>query len=522
MKKRTNWRHLAGIVALCFAVAGSTTNAVADDPPAEDPGELNFSSDPAFVDVDGKRYIFLENTHDDQTVEVSASPSLTLDKLWWEFEGASNPSGKTEGSASGAPMTATYKQDDIAGQGEFEIKFSTERTNDDDQPCTTTDKVTARVVMPELEINGETEATAMLRYGNGSYLVSSDIVTGTRFWGAIFGQTMDPQAPGGFVKSNKGVEGEKHFVTIKGSGDVEIKVKGVSSSADFDKKKLKWSGAGTNDSGKNHIRKISRATPGKYTIELQDGHGERKDKINVWVVWSTFVPPAQKLQQVYQGGQFVYAPRSSNALYAANPQYVGGHTPMKKGIVLNGGYWFHYAIEPPEITDSTKDIPDLTGANVSSPPGGAALSGGANAKWDNARQMQRVMNNPAGIAKVDMGQPAPVASISYPSTSTPLVANDDASANYENNNPYVTAGSNTKGHIGEIDVVKFGLVHDSGTPGDTLSVHAGFLQFTRLEINGEWHIISDKKPWRIHFKFKKVGTQWQDDGSFTEVGNDGI
>ncbi|HEX8196260.1 MAG TPA: hypothetical protein VF571_08735 [Pyrinomonadaceae bacterium] len=177
------------------------------------------------------------------------------------------------------------------------------------------------------------------------------------------------------------------------------------------------------------------------------------------------------------------------------------------------------------ITDPNR--PNFSGAksNTNGPPGGNhpingnSLTGGADKKWDNSRQIRFKILNPNNISASDTTFVS-----AFPSdlTNYPLddfVGNDDiTTTDPETNDPYSNNGVLT-GH----DVPITAICDRAGAVGDTFESRLHFREFTRLEIEGTWHRISDFYPWRFHRKLKKVsGGWWADDNSILALDNSGF
>jgi len=84
--------------------------------------------------------------------------------------------------------------------------------------------------------------------------------------------------------------------------------------------------------------------------------------------------------------------------------------------------------------------------------------------------------------------------------SDPLIGNDDAGTGDENNTP----GSSAT--IQSSDRPQRGFDRRGGDVGDTYDNDTSFEEFARLEINGNWYLISDPENWGVHFKFIKTAT----------------
>jgi hypothetical protein len=197
-----------------------------------------------------------------------------------------------------------------------------------------------------------------------------------------------------------------------------------------------------------------------------------------------------------------------------------------------------YTISPRAIcTDN--DRPRLDGPASAPVPGGAqthvisggALSGGVNAKWDASRRIRIKVLNPHLYppARLDVvpghlwnAQPAAVTiPENYPGND--VIGNDDAGTGDECNgacnNPYQEPWV---GLLTGYDKPSSLMQHATGDNGDTMEVRYHFGEFARLQIGNEWCRISDFTTWKVHFRHKKVGNVWIDNGTFGAANNDGF
>ena len=100
-----------------------------------------------------------------------------------------------------------------------------------------------------------------------------------------------------------------------------------------------------------------------------------------------------------------------------------------------------------------------------------------------------------------------------------LTGNDDAGTGDEDNDPYsnpdigLLVGRDTPTRV---------MKHNEGANGNTVEWRLHFVEFARLEINGKWYLISDQSPWRVHYKLKKTGGKWVDNGSHKAQDNAGF
>ena len=171
------------------------------------------------------------------------------------------------------------------------------------------------------------------------------------------------------------------------------------------------------------------------------------------------------------------------------------------------------------ITDA--DRPNLSGGNVSAPPGGAhplsgaPLANGATRKWDSSRQIKAKILNPNNLPNSAFAQPAPVAVAAFPVND--VEGNDDRSVGDENNDPYTNGG-----RLDGYDSPLMGIANAAGADGNTWERRLHFREFARVELAGTWHRISEFFPWRIHVKFRKAGGKWVNDGTSKATDNAGF
>lgn len=195
----------------------------------------------------------------------------------------------------------------------------------------------------------------------------------------------------------------------------------------------------------------------------------------MWVVWALLVGSVE-------------APDSE-------PINTGGGSRI--GTTVHARFASTATVQPASII-TDKDRPDLSGPKTSDPPGttnvsGQQLSGGATLKWDMSRRIKiratsqtPAFNPPVLLDKDD----------DFPSD--PVVGNDDAGVGDENNNPY-----SNNGVLASSDDPLRGFTLQGGNVGDTYRSQLWFQEFARLEIEGNWQIISDSLLWRVDFKMKK-------------------
>jgi hypothetical protein len=286
---------------------------------------------------------------------------------------------------------------------------------------------------------------------------------------------------GDLIMSNQGKSGEKHFVSTKQNSSlntefIEFEVSGITEEifAEF----LEWEGGEAGDTALK--RKVSRASASKTQLKIKvKNSGDVVDKLNVWVVWSTI-------------SGSVTGP-------TVKPLSTGGSFNLRIGDWIKVVYNGVATITPVSIFDTSSDIPNMTGQNYSPAPAGTdsfgrSVTNGAFAKWDMSRRISRTITVNADPM---LAVPANDINISFPSN--PLVGNDDSFPFPENNNPY-----STNGQLGGFDEPNRGFNRKGGDVGSTYDNDTSFEEFTRVEINGKWYLLSDPDPWGVRFKFKKI------------------
>jgi hypothetical protein len=226
--------------------------------------------------------------------------------------------------------------------------------------------------------------------------------------------------------------------------------------------------------------------------------------MHVWVVWC-----------------------DANVLSKTAPYEIPTSTAMNIRAAIN----YDFTINPKKIiTESER--PDLEGANTSDVPNkdknhvikGTTLAGGATLKWDMSRQVRIKILNPhqypvSALSPVTgtlwSGQPSPNPTTPelYPQNS-PAEGNDDTGVNDEINNPYTNNGM-----LSSSDNPAAGMLHATGDDDETFERRYHFLEFARLNLGQSWFTISDHKPWRVHYKFKRTNGQWKNSSSELQEDN---
>jgi hypothetical protein len=290
------------------------------------------------------------------------------------------------------------------------------------------------------------------------------------------------------------------FVTLKASDSTDFATK------------FEWEGA-TPLPGIAHKATVSRSAPGHVRVKIKDkATGAVMDELHVWIVWAD-ISATDATPDTGDKGTF---------------------------FRVKMGYEFLHDIKPPEIITAV-DRPDLSGGNASPvPPAGALnhkgdlLTGGADKKWDSSRKIRKKTINPAGVPLPGDpsfhgnfhnypslgdgdGRPGGAGAISFGDLL--VVGNDDAGVGDEDNDPYTAPHS---GKLWGIDRPSRNIRHADGANGNTVEWRLHFLEFTRLEINGKWYLISNYFPWRVHYKVKKEAGKWKDNGSIKTTDNSGF
>jgi hypothetical protein len=309
-------------------------------------------------------------------------------------------------------------------------------------------------------------------------------------------QVTDVSAQGATkVTSIVGNQSMIHFVTPKGaSGEKVTLTATISPNNPESINQISWTGA-TQDSTNRLKATVSKESAGKTVVTIRVG-GQTAKELRVWVVWATI---------------------SSTDIAIAYREPVS--TVNGTGASVTGGYNFTHTIQPASIiTDA--DRPNLSGSNTVAPPGGShwtgnPLSGGADKKWDNSRQMRTKWLLPSGLSPSDFSSPPLPNGITYPTNE--VEGNDDRGTGDETNDPYANSSKLTGS-----DTTNLPVAHSKGSDGNTIELRLHFREFTRLEIQGTWHRISDYYLWRIHIKLQKSSGKWVNNGTDKALNNDGF
>jgi hypothetical protein len=196
--------------------------------------------------------------------------------------------------------------------------------------------------------------------------------------------------------------------------------------------------------------------------------------------------------------------------------------------IITGTYQFKFVIEPATIiTDA--DRPDLQGPNTSNPPDvdpgdvsvwnqGNNLVGGANRKWDVTRRLKQKVFNEANIPNSVARNPSFYNDYTnFPSDNE--VGNDDMTTiDPEDNNPYNAPIGEIWGIDSPSEAPFNAGANAEGSVGDTFEVRIHFQEFARVELDGNWYVISDPLLWRFHIKGLKAdesddGVDYDGDGA---------
>jgi hypothetical protein len=305
---------------------------------------------------------------------------------------------------------------------------------------------------------------------------------------------------------------KQHFVTIRGEGDIVLKVT-------FDQPVANGRIGWTSDSatiifpavpGDNSTARISRAgsTGSRSEVGVTVDGEPAGDKVVVWIIWSTI----------------------TNLDFEVDPNFEvkTEETEIKTRKVCR----FEFKFQPQEIFPVTADddVPDLKGTNTVPPPSvpnpetgvfnhGVDLSDDAKFKWDATIALRYTMKNTFGFIMgphIPFGRPFP----DYPSSN--IVGNFETSSDDALElDPYATDFPNFRGKIIRTFVIIHALPHSivaAHTAGQTLEMLLNYKVFARLELNGAWHPISDFKLEGIKLKYV-VGDEFKDRTDYNQDGD---
>jgi hypothetical protein len=333
----------------------------------------------------------------------------------------------------------------------------------------------------------------------------------------------------GFItpgKNQKGVTGDevksvqengkKHYVSPKAAdSNVVLRANLLPLNQKWDPAIYEWRVNGQPTNGMQNKPwqiEISRGLTGKFVVELWNKQGNKAfDTTIVWVVWADATTrEADPLNVYFQSNQDKTTTR------------------IVLGKLIN--HWFvekaHqktiFTISPESIiTDD--DRPDFQSGKPSAAPSvpdsetnvhraGLDLSKGANAKWDVSRQIRIRVIKPEELDlsayKAIDGEPGYATKADWPSGQ--LMGNDDRGdpVGRESNDPYRDAPFTAT--LTNFDAPLAALDSRDGAIDNIVEKRMQFIDFARLNINGNWFRISDDYDWHANFKFKKVSEQVAD------------
>jgi hypothetical protein len=338
---------------------------------------------------------------------------------------------------------------------------------------------------------------------------------------------------GDMVPSNKGLGGEKHFVTPKKTAQIDnayviFAATGVSSAV-F-QKLFEWGPEGEAVPGEPLKRKVNRAVAGKTAITVKTkGASQEVAKLNVWVVWAST--------------SLVNLPAAA-FFSTTGITLVDGTTADRVTFIASTGsdekVTFEFKIEPATMFDLTSDVPGLTGAPISNTPGGtnplkpqeSLATGGASAKWDNSRAIQITITNP-NIPRGKYPQSSllpdnPTILASQPSNGVVLAfptddvtGNDDSLGTGLGGDPYTISPEDTPDWL-EHGV---GCMRSDDRPSSSISNYLTngevyeeldeFREFLRLNIGMKWYRASDFKYWEFRLRSRNDNGKMEDAGSYS-------
>ena len=317
------------------------------------------------------------------------------------------------------------------------------------------------------------------------------------------GQTVAPAVSLGVGPNQKGLIGDevpraegvpnhgwRHFVTPKGGADDALVLvasltppPGVTAPAAFEST-YQWVG-GTPIEGDPLSRKVTRAAAAMTEVKIVHKNAPEKvaDKIRVWVIWGA-------LDTVPDGS------------FPLDYRVTTGE------VTINGGYQFKCVLAPAAMFNGAADVPKMLAPMGANPPDvpvaddgvfnkGVNLTPGAKNKFDMSRQVRQRILNPSNLPKPQAPDDKFWTSyLNWPSIAT--CGNDDRSQTTEVNAPTVEDPS-----LEDNDLVQNFVLHALGAVNDTLEFRLHFVEFARVEIGGQWYVVSNRLNWRVHFKFKK-------------------
>ena len=353
------------------------------------------------------------------------------------------------------------------------------------------------------------------------------------------------------IPSNKGDEGEKHYVSPKKSTEIPndyviLKAKGISEEnfAKF----LRWEG-GEAIEGSPLKRRVKRDATKKEVVKLLTKKDDTEaDKMNVWVVWSDITT----VNDGVAGKGFFTQEDEQGLKYA------------RWWVVPNpaNGRKFKCVIKPALIiTDN--DRPALNGQKNKLVPGEQkqfvidpnTVADEAENKWDMSRRFLIKVKNSGGILKGQLGQPTalfvnqpenvgdPIIAVDTPVQlpQNPVEGNDDppfpeGAGKDEATDPYQArneggqkAGLNHQiGEMASFDSPQHIVLNSWGVDDREYGMTFNYQEFARVELwdsereGGKfWFRISDYLNWHhaLEAKYTSGSARWNNNGSSSEVGH---
>ena len=354
------------------------------------------------------------------------------------------------------------------------------------------------------------------------------------------GQSGPMSTTGDLVPSTEGPSGQKHYVSPKQASSFVVLKANIPriTSSNFSTF-FKWdTSVGQAVSGSANKWEVKRDTPGKFIVKLETTNGTVVALINVWIIWAD---PDTAKNQV----------GTISVIREAMATIGGAHTQgTEVESTSNWRFVFKINSGASSITDTTQDIPNLTGVNVVPPAvpgtgtnttsvgygGSLDLGTGATRKWDMSRAYSFVISNPNSIPRADfVVDYGTIYSQSVPngtavSLPTLPVGNDDFynsdPDNPEDDNPYQASTKagllHDVGELSSSDAPSLFMPDAGGASNYTLKQSYLMEEFVRLEIGSGWYVISDPYKWKFVESLTFQGGQWIDnsaDPSETGLGN---
>lgn len=276
--------------------------------------------------------------------------------------------------------------------------------------------------------------------------------------------------------------------------------------------RITWEGA-EQDAQDRLKAKVTKDNAKKVIVMVKlEGHPCKEAR--VWVVWATLTPfipdrgfVRRQLESdpVFQDYEIGIDP---DAPYPPAEVYLFQNN-QRAGYGAAGSIRWDATIQPQEIITDT-DKPNLRDKNTVLPPGPI---GGVNMKWDMSRQRRIKRFEGPPLQQVEaLGGNYPSAGdapLEYPDN--PVLGNDDASTDDEDNDPYsvdLEPFDNPIGTLRSYDLPYRVIFNSRGVNGEQVRWRLHFREFVRLELNGNWYRISDWGLWRVHIALIKQGGLW--------------